>query len=205
MSRETYIHRRREGRPGAPTLFVFHGTGGDENQFFGFAADVLPEATVVAPRGDVSEGGALRYFRRRAEGLYDMEDLALRADAMAKFVAAHRGDGPVLGMGYSNGANILAAMMLKDGGLFDGAVLLHPLIPWTPADNAALAGRRVLITAGRADPICPAPQTEALKRYLDKQGAEVTMEWHPGGHDIRSNEVEAATRFLQGFRPVENG
>ncbi|GLQ39432.1 phospholipase/carboxylesterase [Rhizobium albus] len=198
MSLQSYKHRIRPGALGAPILFAFHGTGGDENQFFDFAARLMPQATIVSPRGDVSEGGALRFFRRKAEGVYDMDDLAIRRDALAAFVAAHRDEakaGAVYGLGYSNGANILAAMMLENGALFDGAVLMHPLIPWAPAANAALKDRDIVITAGRRDPICPPAETQVLADYFSAQGAAVKLEWHEGGHDIRPNEVEAAQAF----------
>jgi Predicted esterase len=108
-----YIYREAKGASsGSPLFLVFHGTGGDENQFFELAGQLLPGSRIIAPRGDVSEGGALRYFRRTGEGVYDMADLARRTEAMAAFVAARKaeGTGPVLGLGYSNGANILASV-----------------------------------------------------------------------------------------------
>jgi phospholipase/carboxylesterase len=184
--------------PGAPILFAFHGTGGDESQFFEFAGRLMPAATIVSPRGDVSENGALRFFRRKAEGVYDMEDLAGRRAALAAFVAAHRDEaqaGAVFGLGYSNGANILAAMMLEDGSLFDGALLMHPLIPWTPVPSPGLRGRDVVITAGRRDPICPPEKTVALADYFRNQGATLDLVWHEGGHDIRPIEIESAKDF----------
>ena len=112
----------------------------------------------MSPRGDVVEHGALRFFHRKGEGVYDFEDLARRRRAMADFVRAHKerlAPGQTVGIGYSNGANILAAVAFEDAGLFDELVLMHPLIPWTPDDNPELARARVLITAGRRDPICP--------------------------------------------------
>lgn len=198
MSIDSYVYKVRHGAPGAPILFAFHGTGGDENQFFDFASRLMPGATIVSPRGDVTEEGALRFFRRRAEGVYDMEDLQVRQAALARFVGAHAKEaqaGMVLGLGYSNGANILAAMMIGDGTLFDGAMLMHPLIPWVPEANGDLAGRDILITAGRNDPICPPAKTQALADYFEEQGASVGLEWHGGGHDIRPGEIEAVQRF----------
>src|SRR6218665_3546172 len=106
MADTTYINREKAGLPARPILFTFHGTGGDENQFFEFGARLLPDASVVSPRGDVSEGGALRFFRRRAEGQYDMADLARATDTMAAFVAAKKAERDavgVIGLGYSNG------------------------------------------------------------------------------------------------------
>lgn len=194
-------HFAEQGAPtGAPLLFTFHGTGGDETQFHGFASQVRPDAHIISPRGDVSEQGANRYFRRTGEGVYDMDDLARRTDAMAAFVADHKartGAEKVIGLGYSNGANILAAVMLKHPDLFDAAAWLHPLIPWTPAPQPGLAGKEVLITAGRRDPICPAPQTQSLADYVAKQQSELRMVWHDGGHEIQQLEVDALSAFLK--------
>lgn len=185
---------------GTRTLaFLFHGTGGDENQFFDLGRQLLPDAGLIAPRGDVSEHGALRFFRRTGEGVYDMADLAARTEAMAGFVAAHAEAGRagrIVGLGYSNGANILASVMMHRPELFERAVLMHPLIPWTPEPAPGRAGRHVLITAGRRDPICPAHLTDALAAWMIANGAEVTLEWHDGGHELRPNEIEATARFL---------
>ncbi len=193
-----YVHRLKAGAPGKPIFFVFHGTGGDERQFFDFASDLMPDATIVSPRGDVSEHGAARFFRRTGEGVYDMVDLARATDKMAGFVktlAAEHKASDVIGLGFSNGANILANLLIEKG-LFDKAMLLHPLIPFQPKENPALAGRKILITAGQRDPICPPQLTQNLADYFTAQKANVDLEWHSGGHDIRPNEVEAIKRFV---------
>jgi phospholipase/carboxylesterase len=200
MSTESYLHRVRSGKPGAPILFVFHGTGGDENQFFDFGSRLLPEATVISPRGDVAEHGAARFFRRKAEGVYDLDDLARATGRMAEFVAANRDKyqaGPVLGLGFSNGANILANVLIEQPDLFAASVLMHPLIPFAPEPRPGSA--KVLITAGERDPICPVPLTQALADYFVAQGDDVTLDWHPGGHEIRPNEIEALKAFLQPY------
>ncbi|ACP22850.1 phospholipase/carboxylesterase family protein (plasmid) [Sinorhizobium fredii NGR234] len=200
MADHGYVHKLKTGKPGNPILFVLHGTGGDENQFFGFGAELLPEATIVSPRGDVSEYGAARFFRRTGEGVYDMADLARATGKMANFVktlAAEHQASEIIGLGYSNGANILANVLIEEG-VFDKAVLMHPLIPFRPKDNPALEGRKILITAGERDPICPAPLTQALADYFTTQKANVELEWHSGGHDIRQNEIAAIGRFLKG-------
>lgn len=146
MADHGYVHKLKAGKPGNPILFVLHGTGGDENQFFGFGAELLPEASIVSPRGDVSEHGAARFFRRTGEGVYDMADLARATGKMANFVkslAAEHEASEIIGLGYSNGANILANVLIEEG-VFDKVVLMHPLIPFRPKDNSALAGRRIL-------------------------------------------------------------
>ncbi|WP_417720686.1 alpha/beta hydrolase [Salipiger sp.] len=185
--------------PGAPLIFAFHGTGGDEHQFFDFARELVPGAGVVSPRGAVSEHGAARFFRRTGEGVYDMDDLARRTEDMAAFVAeriAEHPGAPVYGFGYSNGANILASVLMRHPGLFQRIGLLHPLIPWDPAPASGLAGRQVLISAGRRDPICPWPLSERLIAWFREQGADVATEIHDGGHELRASEATAlATLF----------
>ncbi|THK35898.1 alpha/beta hydrolase [Ensifer sp. MPMI2T] len=194
-----YVHKLKAGKPGSPILFVLHGTGGDENQFFTFGSQLLPEATIVSPRGDVSESGAARFFRRTGEGVYDMADLARATTKLASFVttlAAEHEASAIIGLGYSNGANIIANVLIEEG-VFDKAVLMHPLIPFKPKANPKLEGRGILITAGERDPICPAPLTQSLADYFKDQKAEVAVEWHSGGHDIRQNEIAAVERFVK--------
>lgn len=182
----------------APLIFLFHGTGGDENQFFDLAGQLLPGARRVAPRGDVSEHGALRYFKRTGEGVYDMADLALRTEAMAAFIREQIGakrPSKVIGLGYSNGANILANVQFNHPDLFDASVLMHPLIPFTPAP-VDLTKAEVLITAGRRDPMASAPVTEGLAEYFEANGAATKLVFHEGGHEVRQEELIAIQQFL---------
>jgi phospholipase/carboxylesterase len=200
MTIDSYKYREKTAaREGAPLVFAFHGTGADENQLFSFAEHIWPGADIVSPRGDVSEHGALRFFRRTGEGVYDFEDLAVRRRAMAGFVRSHKQrvePSRTIGIGYSNGANILAAVVFEEADLFDEIILMHPLIPWTPADNPGLSRLRALITAGRRDPICPPSYTTALAEYFRRQGAAVELEWHDGGHELRASEQAAIERFV---------
>lgn len=202
MPRDSYIHLSLKGKAGMPLVFTFHGTGANESQLLPIVEGVLPGAPVVSPRGDVSESGAARFFRRTAEGVYDMEDLAKRTAAMAAFVRAHKeaaGTQKTIGIGYSNGANILASVIFADPSLFDAAVLMHPLIPFQPKVQGRLDGKRMLITAGRYDPICPPHLTSRLEAHLRAVGADVILDWHDGGHEVRSEEIAAAKRTLAGF------
>lgn len=200
MSIDLYHHFAKAGAADAPLVFAFHGTGGDEHQFTGLIDQILPGAGIVTPRGDVSEHGANRFFRRRAEGLYDMEDLAARTQRMTGFLRAHvqaNPGRPIFAMGYSNGANILASVLFEAPELFDRVVLMHPLIPWTPEDQPGLSGRQVLLTAGRRDPICPLPQTEALIGWLKAQGTRLEAALHDGGHEITQSELNTVAAFLR--------
>ena len=198
MATDSYVHIKNAGAPGGALVFAFHGTGADENQLAGLAGELVSGATVVSPRGDVSEHGAARFFRRTGEGVYDMTDLARATAKMADFVKAHREaskPSAVLGIGYSNGANILASLMFAEPDLFDGAVLMHPLIPFEPEIPGKPNGK-LLVTAGRYDPLCPAPLTERLVQTLADAGFAVDTEWHDGGHEVRPAEIDAARRFL---------
>lgn len=198
MATDSYTHIDLPGASAeAPAFFLFHGTGGDEHQFVDLAAELLPGARRIGVRGDVSEGGALRYFRRTGEGVYDMADLARATAKLSGFVADVAGTAPRrIGLGYSNGANILASVLFEAPQLFDVAILMHPLIPFAPAPQPGLAGRRVLLTAGRHDPIVPAASAERLAAYFTAQGAEASLVWHEGGHEIRREELLAIRDFL---------
>jgi phospholipase/carboxylesterase len=208
MTVDAYLAATEQGDAASPLVFAFHGTGGSETQLLGLAGQLVPGAAIVAPRGDVSEHGAARFFRRLGEGRYDMEDLARRTARMAGFIAAHKAAHPgrqVFGFGYSNGANILAAAVMARPDLFDRVALLHPLIPWEPEAVPALAGKPVLITAGQNDPICPWPLSARLIDWAEAQGARVATEIHPGGHEIRQAEIEALARFFATARHGKEG
>ncbi len=190
----SYIARRTSGA--GPPVLTFHGTGGSEDQFHSFAEEMLPGSTVISPRGDISEMGASRFFRRTAEGVYDMGDLSRATGKMADFIQSETNEA-ALAFGYSNGANILASVSFARPELFERIVLLHPLIPFAPPAAPGLSGKKILITAGERDPICPPEQTRSLVAYYTDQGADVSMLWHAGGHEIRPDEVEALTSFLR--------
>jgi phospholipase/carboxylesterase len=202
MTLDSHIHLFRPGAAADPrTLLMLHGTGGDEASFAGLGAVLAPGAAVLSVRGNVSEHGMNRFFRRRAEGVYDMDDLAFRTRALGAFVEAavqryELDRDRLIGVGYSNGANILASLLFQEPSLVPAAVLMHPLIPFAPADQPGLAGRRVLITAGEHDPICPPALTRALQGYFERQGTAAELVFHPGGHELQEAELDAARRFV---------
>ncbi len=196
----SYQYSERPGAgPESAALFLLHGTGGDEHQFLDLGGQLMPGARLVGVRGDVSEGGALRYFRRLGEGRYDMADLARATGKLADFVREQAGTATeTIGLGYSNGANVLASVLFTAPERFDAAVLMHPLIPFAPEAQPGLEGKRVLITAGRYDPMASVAATETLAAYFKAQGAETKLFWHDGGHEIRQEELLAARDFLAG-------
>jgi phospholipase/carboxylesterase len=195
----TYHTAEVAASKGAPLLLLLHGTGGDETDLIDIGRSLMPEAHIVSPRGDVSEDGALRFFRRTGMGVYDMDDLARATAKLGAFLGekiAELEPSSVTALGFSNGANILASVLFAAPALIDRAVLMHPLIPFAPPPQPGLAGRRVLITAGRRDPISPVAATEALAAYFGAQGAAVETVWHDGGHELRREEVVAASVFV---------
>jgi phospholipase/carboxylesterase len=207
MALDAYDHLHRPAAAGAPTLVMLHGTGGAKESFAALAPRLAPGGGVLALDGDVREGAARRFFRRRAEGVYDMDDLHDRTARLAAFLAeafAYHGVAPdrAVGVGYSNGANILANLALSGMRVEAGGprrlVLMHPLIPFAPPAPPDLSGLDVLVTAGRRDPICPPALTERLVETLDGFGARVRAFWRDGGHDIDPAELDAAAAFIAG-------
>lgn len=196
------------GRAGRPTLLLLHGTGGDEDDLLPLGRALLPGAAILSPRGNVLERGMPRFFRRLAEGVFDQADLARRTEELADFVAAaaaaygiDRAGAGVYAVGFSNGANIAASVLLRRPGLLRGAVLLSPMMPFEPGVDGApaapdLAGTAVFIGAGRADPIAPPAQAQRLADVLAAAGADVTVHWTAGGHGVSGDEVAAAGEWL---------
>ncbi|MEX2154664.1 MAG: VOC family protein [Gemmatimonadaceae bacterium] len=187
---------------GGTTLLLLHGTGGDEDNLIALGRMLLPGAALLSPRGKVNEGGALRFFRRIREGVFDQKDLALRTEELAQFVEGASKtygldpDGMVA-VGFSNGANIAGSLLLRRPGLIRRAVLLSPMVPFEPDPVPHLTGTSVFIGAGRADTMVPATQSERLAELLRESGADVTVHWEPGGHAIAPSEIKAAQEWLQ--------
>ncbi len=196
-------HRFVGGDPALPTLLLLHGTGGSEDDLLPLGRAVLPGAALLSPRGTVLEHGQARFFRRLAAGVFDQDDLRARTDDLAAFIAeaaAHYGIDPrrVVALGFSNGANIAASLLLRGTGRLAGAVLLRPMVPFEPDQLPDLTGVPVLLAAGRMDPMVPAPLTERLAALLGAAGASVETVWHPGGHGLVQGDVTASSAFLQG-------
>jgi predicted esterase/catechol 2,3-dioxygenase-like lactoylglutathione lyase family enzyme len=201
-----FVHRYVPPTAGAElasgtTLLLLHGTGGDEEDLIPLGRALLPGAGMLSPRGKVLERGAPRCFRRLAEGVFDQEDLARRTEELAQFIAAAARtyeldrDG-IVAVGFSNGANIAASLLLRRPGVLRGAVLLSPMVPFEPDARPDLTGTSVFIGAGRADSIAPPEQAERLADLLRQAGAAVTVHWEPGGHAVTEREVDAARQWL---------
>ncbi|MBL0938451.1 MAG: alpha/beta hydrolase [Gemmatimonadaceae bacterium] len=183
------------------TILLLHGTGGDENDLLPLGEQLLPGAALLSPRGQVQERGMPRFFRRHAEGVLDLEDLAFRTTELAAWVPtaleAHAlPTQRVIAAGFSNGANIAASQLLRGIPGLHGAVLLSPMLPFEPDTLPNLSGVRVFIGAGKHDPLVPVAQVERLAALLRESGADVTLYLTNGGHSITPDEFRAAQQWI---------
>lgn len=190
-------------QPGMPTLLLLHGTGGDENDLLGLGRALLPESALLSPRGSVLEGDMPRFFRRLAEGVFDIEDLIARTYELAGFVRdaakVYQFDpGRVIAVGYSNGANIAAGLLLLSPGTLASAVLFRAMVPLVPESLPNLEGAPVLLSEGKWDRIASPEQAGALAELLRSAGANVTLIWQQAGHGLAGQaEIDQARAWLQ--------
>jgi len=193
-----------------PTLLLLHGTGGNEEDLIPLGQELAPGAAVLSPRGKVSEYGAPRFFRRLAEGVFDHEDLLFRTHELAEFVeAASEAYGldpsKVVAVGYSNGANVAASMILLHPGLLRAAVLFRAMVPLEPDVTPDLSGMPVFLAAGRMDRMIPPDNTQRLADILDEAGADVDLRWRDTGHPLTYEEVGEAKEWLSEVLPKLSG
>lgn len=186
------------------TVLALHGTGGDERDLVPLVGQVAPGAAVLSVRGPVLERGMPRFFRRLAEGVFDLEDLARRTEQLGDFVDAAARDygvdrARVVAVGFSNGANVAASLLLRRPGALAGAALLRAMVPFepdapgAPATPAALGARPpVTIAAGRMDPLVPPGQPERLTELLAAAGCDARVEWVAAGHQLTPRDLEIA-------------
>ncbi|MCR6484389.1 alpha/beta hydrolase [Amycolatopsis sp. OK19-0408] len=197
----TLAHKYVEGSPDAPVLLLLHGTGGSPDDLLGLARELSPDAAVLAPAGPVSEHGAARWFRRLAEGVFDHEDVVKRANELADFVVEARekyglGDRRLVAIGFSNGANIAAAVVLLRPEVVREAALFASMSPVPQPPDHDLSATRVFLANGERDPMAPLASTEELIGLLRERGADVVTQRHPGGHQITEDGVRAAARWI---------
>lgn len=203
MSTTTMKHVYQAGsRPDAPTLLLLHGTGGNENDLIGLASLIAPGAAVLGVRGNVSENGMPRFFRRLAEGVFDEPDLIARTAELGSFLDAAAEEygfdhANVYALGYSNGANIAASLMFHQAGVFKGAILHHPMVPLRGLELPDLTGLPVFIGAGENDPIVSRSETEELASLLSGAGANVEIHWERQGHQLTRTEAAAAADWFK--------
>ena len=205
MSELHLEHRFVPGEdPTAPTLLLLHGTGGDEDDLIPLGHRLSTGGAMLSPRGRVSEQGANRWFRRLAEGVFDEEDVKARAGELAAFVtgaAAEYGFDPrgVVAVGFSNGANIAAALLLLHPVVLRGALLFSSMLPLRPPALPDLSHAGVYMAQGRVDPMAPPEQAERLAALLTDAGAAVTLDWHDHGHRLGPAQLAPAQAWFDKF------
>ena len=181
---------------------MLHGTGGEENDLIPIAKMLeITNASILSPRGKVLENGMPRFFRRLAEGVFDIEDLKFRTNELADFVqnASRRYAfdlNRIMAIGYSNGANIAASVLLLRPEILSNAILFRPMIPLIPDTLPNLSDKHILISAGSHDPIVPSHQTEDLFDLLRNAGAHVSIQWQNSGHELTQRDVIVARKWL---------
>jgi phospholipase/carboxylesterase len=199
-----FIHRfiPAQESPAARVLLLLHGTGGNENDMIPLGTDLDPSAALLSLRGNVLENGMPRFFRRLAEGVFDEEDVIRRANELADFVGAaanrYKFDlSRVTAVGYSNGANIAAAVLLLRPGVLTREILFRAMVPLMPATPPNLMGTRVLISSGKHDPIVPVENAERLAAMLRGAGSDTTLRFESAGHELTVADIAAAKNWLR--------
>jgi phospholipase/carboxylesterase len=200
MTELSFIHRYEPATDGKrPPLLLLHGTGGDENDLLGLGRMISPGSALISPRGKILEHGMPRFFRRLAEGVFDEEDVRFRANELADFVSEARqayGLEAPIAVGFSNGANIAAAMLMLRPETLAGAALLRAMVPLSDAPQADLAGKQVLMISGAMDPIIPADNAKRLAASLLATGAEVQHEILPAGHNLSQTDLQLLVKWF---------
>ena len=185
-----------------PTLLLLHGTGGNEHDLVGLGKEIDGAANILSVRGNVLENGMPRFFKRLAEGVFDLEDLQFRTEELKNFIDESAKNyefdrDNVVAIGYSNGANIAGNLLFEYENVLKGAILHHPMVPRRGVEIPALPGAPVFIGAGKNDFMCPAAESEELRDLLQNVGAEVELFWHSYGHQLTQDEVQAAKEWYK--------
>ena len=184
------------------TFILLHGTGGNEDDLIPVGQMLSSSASLLSPRGKVLENGMPRFFKRLAEGVFDMEDLKFRTKELADFVKEASNTysfnlNKTIAVGFSNGANIAASLLLSYPETIKGAILFRAMIPFIPENMPDLSGKKVLLSAGTFDPIVSKSQIEGLLNILQKSGADVTLKWQQSGHNLTQKDIFDAKEWLE--------
>lgn len=195
-----FVHKWVPGGGAASrTLLLLHGTGGNESDLIPLGRMLDAEANLLSPRGKILEHGMPRFFKRLAESVFDQEDLKFRTQELAEWIGSASAEykiGELTAVGYSNGANIAASLLLAGKAGFDRAVLLRAMVPFEPESLPDLKGKQVLMLNGTRDPIIPQANSKRLAELLKKAGAEVDLRWTNTGHGLEQGELVEASEWL---------
>jgi phospholipase/carboxylesterase len=202
----SFVHQFVPGTdPSRPALLLLHGTGGNEDDLLPLGQAIAKGAPLLSPRGQVLENGMPRFFRRVAEGVFDQEDLQRRTEQLQAFIneaekAYHLPAKKLVAVGFSNGANIAASLLLRHPDTLAGAILIRAMVPFIPAPTPDLSRKPILLLSGTADPIVPPENTQRLYDILQSAGAGAQLHWERSGHGLTKGDLVAAqTWFAQHF------
>ena len=194
-------YRPKDNKSETLTLLLLHGTGGNEDDLIQVGQMISPSASLLSPRGKVLENGMPRFFKRLAEGVFDLEDLKFRTSELADFVkeasSMYGFDlNKTIAVGFSNGANIAASLLLSYPGTLMGAILFRAMVPFIPNSPLNLSDKKVLLSAGVYDPIVSESQTQSLYNILKKSRTNVTLKWQQSGHNLTESDILDAKEWL---------
>ena len=199
MKIDHFPHVWQPGDESKPTLLALHGTGGNEHDLLQIAEAVMPGASVLSPRGLVNEMGMPRWFRRLQEGVFDIEDLKFRTHELMEWLTLARQEYKIDRLnviGYSNGANIAANLMLQGYDGFEKVVSLRPMYTDTPKENLDLSSTQIALHVGEQDPICPPGSAEELTKALQQTKATVQVQMINAGHNLTQADIVLASEFF---------
>lgn len=210
-----FVHRHisanSKAKKSSLTLLLLHGTGGTEDDLIPLGNELATDASILSVRGKVLENGMPRFFRRLEEGVFDLEDLKMRTDELADFIlkssSVYEFDlKRLVAVGYSNGANIGASLLLKRPEVLAGAILFRAMVPFVPDVLPDLSKKSVILLEGLRDPIVSKQEAESLLKIFNKARSNVTMKWQDSGHNLTQEDIESAKKWLEiNFQLLRNG
>ena len=201
-----FIHRfisaNSKAKKSSLTLLLLHGTGGTEDDLIPLGNELRPDASILSVRGKVLENGMPRFFRRLEEGVFDLEDLKMRTDELADFILKSSSIYDfdlkrLIAVGYSNGANIGASVLLRRPEVLAGAILFRAMVPFIPDVLPDLSKKSIILLEGLRDPIVSKQEAESLLKIFNKAHSNVTIKWQGSGHNLTQEDIDSAKKWLE--------
>ena len=203
-----FIHRfippHSNANESKQTLLLLHGTGGTEDDLIPLGNELAPNASILSVRGRVLENGMPRFFRRLEEGVFDLEDLKMRTDELAEFLTKSSSkymfdEKRIIAVGYSNGANIAASLLLRRPESLAGAILFRAMVPYSPNVMPDLSNKSIILLEGLYDPIVSTAEAQRLLEIFTNAQSNVTLKWQDSGHNLTNEDIIAAKKWLESY------
>ena len=203
-----FIHRfippHSNAKQSKQTLLLLHGTGGTEDDLIPLGNELAPNASILSVRGRVLENGMPRFFRRLEEGVFDLEDLKMRTDELAEFLTKSSSkymfdEKRIIAVGYSNGANIAASLLLRRPESLAGAILFRAMVPYSPTVMPDLSNKSIILLEGLYDPIVSTTEAQRLLEIFTNAQSNVTLKWQDSGHNLTNEDIIAAKKWLESY------